>query len=52
MEIGDIEKVINEWTNVYLKRGTQPGIKYVQIFEVIRLLLCLPFNHYFVSDPF
>ena len=36
MEIDDIENVINEWINVFLKRGRQPGIKYVQIFEVSR----------------
>jgi UDPglucose--hexose-1-phosphate uridylyltransferase len=34
MEVSDIEKVVNEWTNMYVKRGKQPGIKYVQIFEV------------------
>ena len=30
----DIVKVIEEWCKIYKKRGTQEGIKYVQIFEV------------------
>lgn len=34
LEVPDIERVIDEWQNVYLKRGRQEGIKYVQIFEV------------------
>ncbi|KAG8717588.1 galactose-1-phosphate uridyl transferase [Ceratobasidium sp. 395] len=29
----DIERVIEEWTNVYEQRGREKGIKYVQIFE-------------------
>ncbi|CAG7846642.1 Galactose-1-phosphate uridylyltransferase Short=Gal-1-P uridylyltransferase; AltName: Full=UDP-glucose--hexose-1-phosphate uridylyltransferase [Serendipita indica DSM 11827] len=29
----DIEPIIQEWKRIYLKRGAQPGIKYVQIFE-------------------
>ncbi|TFY82143.1 hypothetical protein EWM64_g1871 [Hericium alpestre] len=29
----DIEKIIEEWVSIYHKRGTQEGIKYVQIFE-------------------
>ncbi|KAF7971637.1 hypothetical protein HWV62_24117 [Athelia sp. TMB] len=33
LEVPDIERVIDEWQNVYLKRGRQEGIKYVQIFE-------------------
>ncbi|KIM28686.1 hypothetical protein M408DRAFT_131230 [Serendipita vermifera MAFF 305830] len=33
MATDDIENVVNEWMRVYLKRGRQPGIKYVQIFE-------------------
>lgn len=34
LSIGDIEKVIEEWIRIYLFRGRQDGIKYVQIFEV------------------
>lgn len=34
LAIGDIEKVIEEWIRVYLTRGRQDRIKYVQIFEV------------------
>jgi UDPglucose--hexose-1-phosphate uridylyltransferase len=30
----DINKVIEEWCKIYLRRGRQEGIKYVQIFEV------------------
>jgi len=30
----DIERIIREWTNLYIRRGRQQGIKYVQIFEV------------------
>lgn len=29
----DIVRVIEEWQNVYRKRGAQEGIKYIQIFE-------------------
>lgn len=34
LPVPDIEQVINEWTRIYKMRGTQEGIKYVQIFEV------------------
>jgi UDPglucose--hexose-1-phosphate uridylyltransferase len=34
LEVEAIERIIEEWTRVYLKRGRQEGIKYVQIFEV------------------
>ena len=30
----DIERIIEEWSNVYKKRGAQQEIKYIQIFEV------------------
>ncbi|EIW85331.1 galactose-1-phosphate uridylyltransferase [Coniophora puteana RWD-64-598 SS2] len=33
LQIPDIEKVIDQWTQVYLTRGRQEGIKYVQLFE-------------------
>lgn len=39
LEVTDIEKIIEEWTRVYLKRGRQDGIKYVQIFEVCSLII-------------
>lgn len=40
LSVPEIETVIGEWSTVYKKRGTEPGIKYVQIFEV-----CIkPFN--------
>jgi UDPglucose--hexose-1-phosphate uridylyltransferase len=32
--IPEIEKIIEEWQAIYLKRGRQEGIEYVQIFEV------------------
>ncbi|KAI4522098.1 galactose-1-phosphate uridylyltransferase [Schizophyllum commune Tattone D] len=31
--IPDIERIIQEWIGIYKRRGTQEGIKYVQIFE-------------------
>ncbi|KAG8916723.1 galactose-1-phosphate uridyl transferase [Tulasnella sp. 417] len=30
----DIERVIEEWKAIYVRRGNQEGIEYVQIFEV------------------
>ena len=36
LELSDIEHVINEWVSIYLRRGKQEGIKYVQIFEASR----------------
>ncbi|ETW85634.1 hypothetical protein HETIRDRAFT_470722 [Heterobasidion irregulare TC 32-1] len=33
LALNDIHKVIEEWIKVYKERGTQEGIKYVQIFE-------------------
>lgn len=33
----DIIRIIDEWISVYTKRGSQEGIKYVQIFEVCAL---------------
>lgn len=30
----DIRSIIKEWKRVYLARGTQLGVKYIQIFEV------------------
>ncbi|KAF5386672.1 hypothetical protein D9615_001744 [Tricholomella constricta] len=34
LAISDIEQIITEWVRIYKQRGTQSGIKYVQIFEV------------------
>lgn len=34
LSVPDIERIIEEWCSIYNKRGTQEGIKYVQIFEV------------------
>jgi len=34
LDLTNIERIIEEWIRIYLKRGTEPGIKYVQIFEV------------------
>lgn len=32
--IEDIARIVEEWITIYKRRGTQEGIKYVQIFEV------------------
>jgi len=34
LAVEDIARIINEWTSVYRRRGSQESIKYVQIFEV------------------
>lgn len=34
LSISDIERIIDDWTLIYRRRGSQDGIKYVQIFEV------------------
>lgn len=34
LPVSDIERVISDWSAIYQTRGTQKGIKYVQIFEV------------------
>jgi UDPglucose--hexose-1-phosphate uridylyltransferase len=45
LEVGDIEKIIEEWTRIYTRRGKQEGIKYVQIFEVYSCAMqFLPFK--------
>ncbi|KAI0928178.1 hypothetical protein AcW1_005504 [Taiwanofungus camphoratus] len=33
LPVSDIERIVEEWSSVYNKRGTQEGIEYVQIFE-------------------
>ena len=40
LPLPDIERVIHEWCAVYKKRGAQDDIKYVQIFEVMPVVLC------------
>jgi UDPglucose--hexose-1-phosphate uridylyltransferase len=42
LEVEDIEKIIEEWTRIYRKRGKQEGIKYVQIFEVFCKPISVP----------
>ena len=39
LDQNDIEKIIQEWIKIYLRRGKERGIRYVQIFEVSRCLL-------------
>lgn len=34
LEVDDISRIIEEWKNIYEKRGQENGIKYIQIFEV------------------
>jgi len=42
LAVEDIARIVEEWIAIYKRRGTQDGIKYVQIFEVpIFLLLVL-----------
>lgn len=38
LDRNDIEKIIEEWIRIYLKRGSEPGIKYVHIFEASQFL--------------
>jgi hypothetical protein len=45
MKTEDIEKIIDEWIAIYLKRGRQAGIEYVQIFEASSNILLR--MHYF-----
>ncbi|EJU05696.1 galactose-1-phosphate uridylyltransferase [Dacryopinax primogenitus] len=33
LTVGEIEKVVVEWTRVFVQRGMQEGVKYVQVFE-------------------
>lgn len=43
MAIADIGCVVGEWARIYRARGAQPGIKYVQIFEVrMRVVVVAP----------
>jgi len=36
----EIERIIAEWIRIYRERGSQAGIKYVQIFEVSQIVNC------------
>jgi len=36
----EIEHIIAEWIRIYRERGSQAGIKYVQIFEVSQIVNC------------
>lgn len=42
LSISEIVNVIDEWMSIYQVRGLQQGVKYVQIFEVVDTLYCLP----------
>lgn len=33
LAVPDVEKVVEEWIKIYNKRGSQPEVQYVQIFE-------------------
>ncbi|KAL4065407.1 HIT-like domain-containing protein [Scleroderma yunnanense] len=33
LSLDDVVRIVEEWTRVYTRRGTQSGIEYVQIFE-------------------
>ncbi|KAG6379094.1 ribosomal protein L1p/L10e family-domain-containing protein [Boletus reticuloceps] len=39
LSVDDIVAIIQEWTRIYHHRGTQDGVKYVQIFEAGRSLI-------------
>ena len=38
LAVEDIARIVDEWIAAYKRRGTQEGIKYVQIFEVSAFL--------------
>jgi len=52
LDLTSIEKIIEEWIRIYLKRGTEPGIKYVQIFEVNSEFLCNDIRSLFLTSEF
>ncbi|KAH7889877.1 galactose-1-phosphate uridyl transferase [Phlebopus sp. FC_14] len=33
LELDDVVNIVHEWTRIYSRRGTEPGIEHVQIFE-------------------
>ncbi|KAF5358562.1 hypothetical protein D9756_001779 [Leucocoprinus leucothites] len=45
MDPPEIERVIAEWTRIYRERGSQEGIKYVQIFENKGAMMGCSNNH-------
>jgi len=42
LAVEDITRIVEEWIAIYKRRGTQEGIKYVQIFEVSISLPLVP----------
>lgn len=42
LAVEDITRIVEEWIAIYKRRGTQEGIKYVQIFEVSISLSLVP----------
>lgn len=42
LSVPEIINIIDEWMTIYRIRGLQRGVKYVQIFEVVDTLHCLP----------
>lgn len=42
LSLSDVENIVDEWTRVYTRRGTEPGIEYVQIFEVFHCYRTIP----------
>ena len=34
LDLKDIDSIVEAWIRIYLSRGAEPGIRYVQIFEV------------------
>ncbi|KXN90444.1 Galactose-1-phosphate uridylyltransferase [Leucoagaricus sp. SymC.cos] len=45
MSPSEIERVIAEWTRIYRERGSQEGIKYIQIFENKGAMMGCSNNH-------
>ena len=46
----DIKRIINEWIQAYETRGSQPGIQYVQIFEVWPSTVVLTSSHHLIPN--
>jgi UDPglucose--hexose-1-phosphate uridylyltransferase len=47
LSVKDVSRIVEEWITIYNRRGTQEGIKYVQIFEVCDFSFSL-FLFYFI----
>lgn len=46
LSLDDVVKIVEEWTRVYVLRGAQSGIEYVQIFEVLPCVqIHVPIEH-------